>query len=437
MPNLLNISENEWKEAENFFSKNAEAVYKPRDKKNKSSCAFIKVGGEIYAKKHGEALGEGGMGKVKLVQARNGENFAVKIEGNKIEANKEAEEQIMKMLNLTKGSAAKKYEKEYKGAYAEEKNYSIMQLIQGKEMASYFYENGWENQLSYEERVELAIKAAEQINFLHQKHRIIHGDIKPANFMANIEKDMITVAAIDFGFSLILPDEAKYITHPARGTPGYVAPEIVELYESGGQFYPKAIPKEQFSFASDIYALGVMFRDDCKINNAYIDKMCDPDPQNRPNLSEVIKSLKRSALTEQYKSFSDNTLFGHFKENYLKAIGRKLFGKGEKRKEQMDRLLEIEDKLQNTTLHPTNERALNAEDKAKLLYSALYEIQIELKKENNLFKSNMSQLVEGKMKKIEKQYPKFTGKSEEFYADQKETLAALMRSNPKRPESKL
>ncbi len=86
---LITVTEQEWKAAEDFFQQDEKAVkFKARDK---AAHSFIRVGGEIFAiatKQFADGdlhlLGEGSFGKVRMVQSKNGDNFAVKIEGRGI-----------------------------------------------------------------------------------------------------------------------------------------------------------------------------------------------------------------------------------------------------------------------------------------------------------------------------------------------------------------
>ena len=75
------------------------------------------------------------------------------------------------------------------------------------------------------------------------KNRIMHRDIKPENIMV---RNGLNPVIVDFG--LATPVDIDNYLFFRCGTPGYVAPEIIELNES------KPIEPE-----CDIFSVGVIF----------------------------------------------------------------------------------------------------------------------------------------------------------------------------------
>ena len=73
--------------------------------------------------------------------------------------------------------------------------------------------------------------------------RIIHADIKPANFMVNTYGNNILISSIDFGYSKKLKEGETTIIDDPAGTPLYIAPEIIEFRcDSEGNKNPYILP---------------------------------------------------------------------------------------------------------------------------------------------------------------------------------------------------
>lgn len=144
--------------------------------------------------------------------------------------------------------------------------------------------------ISFAQKVEIALKSALTIKELHDRN-IIHADIKPENFMFNLEDDVVTVSAVDFGFSKKLEDVERAITEDSiAGTVLYMSPEII--YE------------KTYSKASDVYALGMMLKrdlqwrgysddSDVKVVIDLARSMVDRKPENRPDIEKVVSTLQK------------------------------------------------------------------------------------------------------------------------------------------------
>ncbi|KAL6908197.1 hypothetical protein ACP4OV_002367 [Aristida adscensionis] len=136
------------------------------------------------------------------------------------------------------------------------------------------------------------------LNYLHNKERITHLDLKPDNIL--LDRDMVPKIT-DFGFSRSFSEEqSRIITENIRGSRGYIAPE----YWSKGEI----------SFKSDIFSLGVIIRqlicgskDPSNPENWHqsldtespqvkrcikIAQLCvDDDPRKRPTIDCIIHML--------------------------------------------------------------------------------------------------------------------------------------------------
>ncbi|XP_078154432.1 putative receptor-like protein kinase At5g20050 [Carex rostrata] len=106
-----------------------------------------------------------------------------------------------------------------------------------------FSDDGKRSRLTWALRYRIAIDVAKALAYLHHEchHRILHLDVKPANIL--LDRDFRALLS-DFGISkLIGKDESSVMTR-ARGTVGYLAPEML---------VPNAI-----STKSDVYSYGMV-----------------------------------------------------------------------------------------------------------------------------------------------------------------------------------
>lgn len=299
----LEILPQTWEQVIDFFNKNDNQVkYDKKDSKLEHS--FIKIKDKIYAIKTGgygdagdkKVLGEGAFGKVKVVQDQNGNNFAVKIEGRGLRGEDDIELVLMKKLGEFHGEAERKISKIYKEKQADSRLYTVMNLKKGRELRDeviYKSENKYiYKDIPLETKLHLAIKAAESIQKLHDK-RIIHSDIKASNFVADVNgTEVLSVEVIDLGLSKSLPDNENQIQmDKAQGTPFFSAPEI-SYYDSFRKSFV-ASTNPTYSYASDIYSLGVMFREELNLKKLgdFCKDTLNKEPGKRPTMSELLDEL--------------------------------------------------------------------------------------------------------------------------------------------------
>jgi len=87
----------------------------------------------------------------------------------------------------------------------------------------------------------------EAVRVLHEQERIIHGDLKPQNFVS--VKSHLKL--IDFGIAKAIHNDTMNIhANNIMGTLNYIAPEILRNYGEG---------KTKYGTASDIWSLGCIF----------------------------------------------------------------------------------------------------------------------------------------------------------------------------------
>ena len=100
--------------------------------------------------------------------------------------------------------------------------YLVMELVTGGELFDKIVEKG-----SYTEKEAAALvrKMVDAIGYLHEQG-IAHRDLKPENLLLKSPKDITEVKIADFGLSRMI-DQSKMM-QTACGTPGYVAPEVLQ-----------------------------------------------------------------------------------------------------------------------------------------------------------------------------------------------------------------
>ena len=113
--------------------------------------------------------------------------------------------------------------------------YFVMELVTGQQIEALLAQ---QQQLPVREAVEFIRQAALGLQHAHQ-HGLIHGDVKPANFLVS---ESGAVKVTDFGLVQRVKAKAGPATETLYGTPGYISPE--------------AIAGQPTDHRSDIYSLG-------------------------------------------------------------------------------------------------------------------------------------------------------------------------------------
>lgn len=412
---IMQVDAKEWQFAEEFFKKNKDEVRCRfvNDDKTKGH-AFIKVEGAIYAvaSKNVETLGEGAYGKVKVCQNKQGENFAVKIEGKeskkqevqvkastkadklasrlerKMEKLQRSESDITKRVGVLIGTAIRDLpnKKLFMRKQAAQKKYSILTKIPGKNLNVVLKEN---KDLNETQKLLIALQCTKEIQRMHGM-RILHRDIKPENFMMSVEGYHIKGTAIDFGMATKLSlfrDSVRSIF--SMGSGAYKAPEIDrknrEAYLEGG-----TIIKNVYSKASDTFALGVALSDKMfgmgLKDPEIFREMKSMDPSSRPELDAVT-----TQLIQQLSKQADYVMA-------IPGVAQVIYEQNEK---QFNSAQEVEALLK--TIHHL--QAMNKSILSSLTKDAPEYAQFE-KLTKELEKINLSKLSDKDIKSVTKQIEK-------------------------------
>ncbi|GGA26182.1 serine/threonine protein kinase [Okeania sp. KiyG1] len=157
--------------------------------------------------------------------------------------------------------------------------------------------------ISIEKALQIALKIAEILHYLHQ-NQIIHKDIKPANILIHPETKQVKL--IDFSISSLLPKETQSLQTPnvLEGTLAYISPEQTGRMNRG------------IDYRSDFYSLGVTFyelltgkrpfesEDPLELVHAHIAKTPPtiPEYQVPTPLANIVFKLMAKNAEQRYQS---------------------------------------------------------------------------------------------------------------------------------------
>jgi len=168
-----------------------------------------------------EHLGSGTFATVRAAKEKaTGAKYAIKIIDKKAMGAKQ--DMMMREVDILKQVKHGNIIKLKELFESPQKLYLVMELVTGGELFDKIVERG-----SYSERDASFVmrQIVDACRYLHENN-IVHRDLKPENLLLETPRsDIVKIA--DFGLSKILGDEAMLKT--ACGTPGYVAPEVLQL----------------------------------------------------------------------------------------------------------------------------------------------------------------------------------------------------------------
>eukprot|EP00005_Dracoamoeba_jomungandri_P006449 CAMPEP_0174261642 /NCGR_PEP_ID=MMETSP0439-20130205/11689_1 /TAXON_ID=0 /ORGANISM="Stereomyxa ramosa, Strain Chinc5" /LENGTH=312 /DNA_ID=CAMNT_0015346149 /DNA_START=62 /DNA_END=1000 /DNA_ORIENTATION=+ len=245
---------------------------------------------EVITKKYEikKELGRGAFSVVRLgINKKSREKVAIKIidrndVGKDYEKNLQMEVEILRKVNHPNIISL------HEMVECEDKLYFVMELVTGGELFDRIVEKG---SYSEEDAKTLVRKIVSAIEYLHQKN-IAHRDLKPENLLVKSLTNDTEVKIADFGLSKII-DKDK-LMQTACGTPGYVAPEVLNA-----EGYDKEV---------DMWSIGVI---------TYI-LLCGFPPFYSESVPEVFEQIMKAEydypeeywedISEEAKDFINNLL---------------------------------------------------------------------------------------------------------------------------------
>ncbi|CAA0838176.1 receptor serine/threonine kinase- putative [Striga hermonthica] len=196
-----------------------------------------------------DKLGQGGYGSVYKGKLRSGHTVAIKLLDNKNSRKDNGQDFINEIASI--GRIHHVNVVKLVGYYAgrlSNRRALVFDFMPNGSLERYIFTRPEEsrNLLSWEKKYEIAIGVAKGIEYLHRgcDIQILHFDIKPHNILLD---DKFTPKISDFGLARLYAVNDNTVTlTAARGTIGYVAPELINRTIGG------------VSYKADVYSFGML-----------------------------------------------------------------------------------------------------------------------------------------------------------------------------------
>uniref|UniRef100_A0A7S4DC48 non-specific serine/threonine protein kinase n=1 Tax=Heterosigma akashiwo TaxID=2829 RepID=A0A7S4DC48_HETAK len=188
-------------------------------------------------------LGSGSFSTVREgIHKQTNERFAVKVI-KRMNLSREDEEALAEEVTILHGINHPNIIKVFD--FFEEKDfyYLVTELMQGGELFDRIVKKTFYNEKEARDLVKILLSIVKHCH----ENDIVHRDLKPENLLMTSADDDIRFALADFGFAKLLRGNTLTLTEQC-GTPGYVAPEILN-----GVPYGK--PVDMWSFGVILYIL--------------------------------------------------------------------------------------------------------------------------------------------------------------------------------------
>jgi serine/threonine-protein kinase len=134
--------------------------------------------------------------------------------------------------------------------------FMVMEYVPGPSLLEMMARKG---RFPFAEAIEIGRRIGEALDAFHER-RLVHRDLKPANVILDPRGDG-RLTLVDLGLVKDISGPAgRSSTHPLalRGTPGYLAPELVPAWVLAGAGVEGAEGKKSPDARVDLYALGVI-----------------------------------------------------------------------------------------------------------------------------------------------------------------------------------
>ena len=264
-----------------------------------------------------QQLGEGGMGVVHLALDRQGRAVAIKVLRPHVAHDPDARARLAREVEtlelIRHPNVAPVLDADLDGP----RPYLVTRYVPGPPLDDYVAEHG---PLGGADLTRLAEGLASALDAIHEVG-VVHRDLKPANVLVVDGEPML----IDFGIAHAVDDIRLTMTGLVMGTPGYLAPEVVEGAEVSeatdwwgwaATLAFAATGQPPFGRGPMEAVLARVARGESDLRGTDPDlrpllrAALNPDPDARPSSREVVEALRRYASGEPVEKgarWSDHT----------------------------------------------------------------------------------------------------------------------------------
>lgn len=170
-------------------------------------------------------IGAGGFGEVHLALDPEGRTVAVKVLHPHVAADEAAVARLAREVETMRRVRGPHLAEIVDAALSGDRPYLVTRYVQGRSLAAVVGQDG---PLRGDALVRLAEGLAEALALIHAAG-VVHRDLKPANVLLAEGEPYV----IDFGIAHALDSAAVTASGAVVGTPGYLAPEVLEGREAG------------------------------------------------------------------------------------------------------------------------------------------------------------------------------------------------------------
>ncbi|MBE3007671.1 serine/threonine protein kinase [Microbispora sp. NEAU-D428] len=171
------------------------------------------------------ALGSGGFGEVHLALDPDGRTVAVKVLHPHVASDGFAITRLAREVETMRRVRGAHVAEVLDVSLSGERPYIVTRYVQGRPLSTLVAKDG---PVAGADLLRLALGLAEALESVHAAG-VVHRDLKPANVIVSEREPYV----IDFGIACALESASVTASGAVVGTPGYLAPEVLEGREAG------------------------------------------------------------------------------------------------------------------------------------------------------------------------------------------------------------